>query len=240
MMKPCNFQMGGPRPETPEQSAAKLNRRRFLKRVAGQTVALCAADFLLYFLDFGLPHDPRSFARAAAMSQEGSNPHFLIYWFLEGGWEGYDMFNPLMTDNNVIHRLPDISKERYRILKWGDKDHTIYNLGNIQYGYLASPGKSLIPEMAVVSSMHTGEGHSGERLRVHMGHYDFNPADDRQDDERSVMQAFAEVYGRPYVLPNVSWHYWLSDGELNELQYTGRKGYYADLGPPYAHTIYGG
>ncbi|HET6382270.1 MAG TPA: hypothetical protein VFJ58_02675, partial [Armatimonadota bacterium] len=52
--------------------------------------------------------------------------------------------------------------------------------------------------------------------------------------------AFAEVYGRPYVLPNLAWQYWLSDGELNELQYTGRKGFYTDLGPPYAHTIYAG
>ena len=31
----------------------------------------------------------------------------------------------------------------------------------------------------------------------------------------SVTQAFAEVYGQPYVLPNLAWHWWLSDGELN-------------------------
>ncbi|MBV9849778.1 MAG: hypothetical protein JO250_08920, partial [Armatimonadetes bacterium] len=59
-------------------------------------------------------------------------------------------------------------------------------------------------------------------------------------DERSVMQAFCEVYGQPYVLPHVSWHYWLADGELNEADYTGRKGYYAGLGPPHANTVYGG
>ncbi|MBU6401114.1 MAG: DUF1501 domain-containing protein, partial [Verrucomicrobia bacterium] len=64
--------------------------------------------------------------------------------------------------------------------------------------------------------------------------------EDRQDDERSVMQAFAEVYGQPYVLPNLSWHWWLADGELNEVQYTGRKGYYHALGPVHAHTIYAG
>ncbi|MDP6506357.1 MAG: hypothetical protein QF886_22225, partial [Planctomycetota bacterium] len=61
-----------------------------------------------------------------------------------------------------------------------------------------------------------------------------------QEDERSVMQAFAEVYGQPYLLPNLSWHWWLSDGELNEVQYTGRRGYCHALGPRHAHTIYAG
>ena len=42
------------------------------------------------------------------------------------------------------------------------------------------------------------------------------------------------------MLPNLSWHWWLSDGELNEVQYTGRKGYYHALGPVHAHTIYAG
>ncbi|MBI3854121.1 MAG: DUF1501 domain-containing protein [Planctomycetes bacterium] len=55
-----------------------------------------------------------------------------------------------------------------------------------------------------------------------------------------MMQAFAQVYGQPYVLPSVSWHCWLSDGELNEVQFTGRKGYYHALGPVHAHTIYAG
>jgi hypothetical protein len=41
-------------------------------------------------------------------------------------------------------------------------------------------------------------------------------------------------------LPNISWHYWLADGELNEAQFTGRKGYYHALGPVWAHTIYAG
>src|SRR5207244_4830371 len=81
---------------------------------------------------------------------------------------------------------------------------------------------------------------SAERLHCHMGHYKFSQSADREDDERSVMQAFAEVYGQPYVLPNVTWHCWLSDGELNEVQYTGRKGYYHALGPVHAHTIYAG
>ena len=54
------------------------------------------------------------------------------------------------------------------------------------------------------------------------------------------MQAFAEEYGQAYALPNLSWHWWLSDGELNEVQYTGRRGYYHGLGPVHAHTIYAG
>jgi hypothetical protein len=217
-----------------------LDRRSFLKRVAGQTAALTAADFLTYFMNTGMPFTSRAVARAADQSREADDPHFLIYWFLEGGWESYDMFSPLMTDNNVIHRLPDISTERYRILEWNDKDHSIYQNSGITYGYLARPGQSLFPDMAVVSSMHTGEFHSGDRLRAHMGHYDFAIDAEREPDERSVMQAFAEVYGHPYVLPNLSWHYWLADGELNELQFTGRKGYCAELGPPQAHTIYAG
>jgi hypothetical protein len=73
-----------------------------------------------------------------------------------------------------------------------------------------------------------------------MGEYNLKLQEDRQPDERSVTQAFAEVYGQPYVLPNLSWHWWLSDGELNEVQYTGRKGYYHALGPIHAHTIYAG
>ena len=63
---------------------------------------------------------------------------------------------------------------------------------------------------------------------------------EREDDERSVMQAFAEAAGQAFLLPNLSWHWWLSDGELNEVQYTGRRGYYHALGPAHAHTIYAG
>ena len=74
--------------------------------------------------------------------------------------------------------------------------------------------------------MHTqGTGHSSERLRAHMGTYKFSQRSDRADDERSVTQAFSEVYGQPYALPNLSWHWWLSDGEVNVAQYTGRKGF---------------
>ncbi len=228
-------------PEVQEQ-LDKLNRRGFLKRAGLTTAALTCADFFGFFACFGLPNTPRAFAEASRDLTERSEPRFLIYWFLEGGWEGYDMFNPVVTPNNIFphNRLPNISQERYRVLHFGEPGYGIYKHGNIRYGYLAEMGKSLFADMAVLSSMHTGEFHSGERLKAHMGDYNLSISADREDDERSVMQAFAEVYGQPYILPNLSWHYWLADGELNEVQFTGRKGYYANLGPVHAHTLYAG
>jgi hypothetical protein len=229
--------------DLPRINPHALSRRTFLKRTADTAVALGAADFLGYLLRHGDPNQGQALAASLqAKSREGTDPHYLIYWFVEGGWESYDMFSPVDTPNHVITRLPEdqMSKERYRVLKWGQPDYHIQQHGNIRYGYLAEAGKSLLPEMAVLSSMHTGSFHSGERLGAHMGSYDLRLQADREADERSVMQAFAEVYGQPYVLPNVSWHWWLSDGELNEVQYTGRKGYYHALGPAHAHTIYAG
>lgn len=223
-----------------------VSRRTFLRRTAQTGLALGAADFLSYFNRFGGdPNHGVAWAKSLdAASKQATNPHYLIVWFVEGGWESYDMFSPVDTANNILpgKRLPQeqMSKERYRVLKWGQPGHDIQKHGNIKYGYLAEKGKSLFPEMAVLSSMHTGSFHSGERLKAHMGSYDLRLQADREPDERSVTQAFAEVYGQPYVLPNLAWHWWLSDGELNEVQYTGRKGYYHALGPAHAHTIYAG
>jgi hypothetical protein len=217
-----------------------MKRRSFLQKSVATTAALTCADFLRYFLNWGIPPDSRAFAMAADRAREGPEPSFLVYWFLEGGWMGYDMFNPVETPNNVIARLPDISEERYRVLKWGQDGYNIKRHGNIRYGYLAEPAKNLFPHMAVVSSMHTGSFHSGDRLKAHMGSYNLRLQADREEDERSVMQAFAEARGQSYLLPNLSWHWWLSDGELNEVQYTGRKGYYHALGPVHAHTVYAG
>jgi hypothetical protein len=53
------------------------------------------------------------------------------------------------------------------------------------------------------------------------------------------MQAFAEAYGANYLMPHVSWHRWLADGELSESNYPVGTGYFEQLGPAYAHTIYG-
>ncbi len=219
---------------------ATLPRRSFLWQTGLSFGALTCADFLRYFAAYGTPHDERADRLAASAVQANDHPRFLTYWYLEGGWCGYDMFNPVMTANNVHERLERISDERYRVLHWGNADYTIYQHGNIRYGYLASAGKELLGDMAVLSSMHTGSGHSRDRLKIHMGHYNLRQSDEREEDERSVMQAFAEVYGQQFALPNLSWHWWLSDGELNEVQYRGRRGYYHGLGPVHAHTIYAG
>lgn len=243
MSRPCQID---PRIHTESAVASSLQppralgRRRFLRGLTGGAAALTCADFLTYFQAYGMPNEGKAEGIANDAVKANANPHFLVYWYLEGGWCGYDMFNPLMTPNHVVERLEDISAERYRVLKWGEEGYGIYQKGNIRYGYLAEPGKDLMPDMAVVSSMHTGSGHSRDRLKVHMGTYGFRQTDERQPDERSVMQAFAEEYGQSYALPHLSWHWWLSDGELNEVQYTGRRGYYHALGPIHAHTIYGG
>ena len=244
MTKPCQID---PHIEThgnalssrlvPTQS---LGRRRFLKGLAGGAAGLTCADFLGHFAAYGLPTEGKAERLAAQAVKANADPKFLVYWYLEGGWCGYDMFNPVMTPNHVVERLEDISSERYRVLKWGEEGYGIYQKGNIRYGYLAEPGKELLKDMAVISSMHTGSGHSRDRLKVHMGTYNLKPSEERQEDERSVMQAFAEAHGQSYALPNLSWHWWLSDGELNEVQYTGRRGYYHALGPVHAHTIYAG
>ena len=240
MRKPCRVdeQISG----LPDQLATPPwpSRRGFLQRSIGSIAGLTCADFLSYFCAYGMPDEGKTTRMASDATRASENPRFLVYWYLEGGWCGYDMFNPVNTENNVFKRLESVSDERYRVLDWGKDDHTIKTQGNIRYGYLAEPGKDLFPDMAILSSMHTGSGHSRDRLKVHMGDYAFKQSEEREEDERSVMQAFSEVYGQPYVLPNLSWHWWLSDGELNEVQYTGKRGYYHALGPVQAHTIYAG
>jgi hypothetical protein len=230
--------------EKPLIDPRALTRRRFLKRTADTALALGAADFLNYFLvNGGDPNQGTAWARSVeSASKQATEPNFLIYWYMEGGWESYDMFSPVVTENHVHKRLPfeQTSKERYRIAKFGQPGFEIQQRGKMNVGYLAYPGETLFPEMSILSSMHTGSFHSGDRLKTHMGSYDLRLQGDREPDERSVMQAFAEVHGQSYVLPHLSWHWWLSDGELNEVQYTGRKGYYAGLGPSHAHTIYAG
>ena len=217
-----------------------LPRRSFLRNIGVTAAALTGVDFLSYFAAYGAPKDSKTNKLAGDAAKANENPHFLIYWYLEGGWLGYDMFNPVVTPNNVVNRLRNITNERYRVLNFGKPGYGIYQHGNIRYGYLAEPGKDLFKDMTVLSSMHTGAFHSGDRLKCHMGDYNLKLSDERQDDERSVMQAFAEVYGQSYVPPSLSWHWWLSDGELNEVQYTGRRGYYHAIGPVNAHTIYAG
>ncbi|MEO8425862.1 MAG: DUF1501 domain-containing protein [Verrucomicrobiota bacterium] len=241
-MKPCDVapEVQFVAPDHTESQYQRLDRRRFLRKIGVTAASLTCVDFLGYFSAYGLPREDKANRLAAQAARSNDNPHFLVYWYLEGGWMGYDMFNPVTTPNNLAERLQNISEERYRVLKFGEPGYGIYRHGNIRYGYLAEPGKDLFQDMAVLSSMHTGSFHSGDRLKVHMGDYNLKLQEDRLEDERSVTQAFAEVYGQPYVLPNLAWHWWLSDGELNEVQYTGRKGYYHALGPVHAHAIYAG
>src|SRR5438552_51499 len=139
-----------------------MSRRSFLRKTAASTASIAGIDFLSYFLTYGKPYGPRANAMLADRAREAPDPHFLVVWFLEGGWESYDMFSPVMTPNNVIHRLPpeQISQERYRVLHFGEPGWGIYKEGNIRYGYLAEGGKSLFKDMAVLRSMETGEFHS--------------------------------------------------------------------------------
>jgi len=98
---------------------------------------------------------------------------------------------------------------------------------------------SLANDLAVVSSHHGNEFHSGGRWDYHYGKYNHSLSAKRGDDERTVMQAFCEAYGASTLLPHISWHRWLSDGELSLANYPEGTGYYEKLGPPFAHTIYG-
>ena len=95
--------------------------------------------------------------------------------------------------------------------------------------------------MAVVSSHQGNTFHSGGRWDYQYGKYPSYAAltAQRGPTERSLLQAFAEVYGANYPMANVSWHRWLSDGELEEANYPEGTGFYEKLGPAYAHTVYG-
>ena len=149
--EPCDIDhesvhLGAPPPEP--QNPAAISRRKFLGRSARNVVgALTCADFLSYFLSHGLPaYGSSETGRIRDKIAEADKPHYLIYWFMEGGWESYDMFSPVETPNNVINRLDDPSKERYRVLHWGEPGYQIQTQGNIRYGYLGREGQGFIPE----------------------------------------------------------------------------------------------
>ena len=129
------------RPPMPE-------RRRFLKRSLASVAGLTCTDFLSHFAAYGMPGERRYDELAAEAVAANENPHFLVYWYLEGGWCGYDMFNPVNTENNVLKRLANVSDERYRVLDWGQDDYTIKTEGNVRYGYLAENGKDLFQDLA--------------------------------------------------------------------------------------------
>ncbi|GEN06815.1 Protein of unknown function [Myxococcus fulvus] len=224
-----------------------MNRRRFLAGAAAGA-AISTLDWLRFFRAFGVPGTKKELGFAEAAAAEADNPRFLIYWFQEGGWDGYSMFNPVHTPNDSIRVIPagelrptpSWTNHRYRPKGYGasplDPPRT---QGNIQYGYLAQDGLDLFPDLAVVSSHNGNTFHSGGRWEYHYGKYSASLSGKRNADERTVMQAFCEAYGTGFLLPHVSWHRWLSDGELSIPSYPEGTGYYEKLGPVHAHTLYG-
>lgn len=227
-----------------------MNRRTLLSGLAaaGAAGAITTADWLRWFRSNGVPGTKKELGIAEAVADEGPDPNFLIYWFQEGGWDGYSMFNPIDTSNDAtmtipageLHPNPSWSNQRYRTPNYGTAPvNPAATKGNITYGYLAQEGLDLFPDLAVVSSHHGNPFHSGGRWDYHYGSYNHDMAKARAADERTVLQAFTEAYGASYLLPHIAWHRWLSDGELSVSGYPEGTGYYEKLGPPYAHTIYG-
>lgn len=226
-----------------------MKRRQFLQGAAAGG-AISMLDWLGFFRRFGVPGTAKTLGIAEAVAAV-TEPRFLIYWFQEGGWDSYSMFSPLDTPNHAtltipagtLNPNPAWSNQYYRPKGFGlDASHALQQTrGNVAYGYLAADAGSLLDDMNVISS-HTGSTfHSGGRWDYHYGNYaNYAPLTaQRGPNERTVTQAFCETYGANYPLANVSWHRWLSDGELDESNYPEGTGYYEKLGPAYAHTTYG-
>ena len=223
-----------------------MNRRKFLKKSGQLGAGLAATDFFSYCLSGG--HSSLSPALTGAVkdhAKEAAEPRFLIYWFIEGAWMSYDMFGPVVPVRNdskfgdlprdpndwgviseQVYRTKDLSPEQFR------------RHGEIFHGPLAEDGKELFGEMSILSSALTGSGHTRDRFKAHYGVYKADMKARREPDERTVLQAFCEQTGRPYLLPNLNWHRWLSDGELDIAAYPEGTGIYHALGPSWAHMIY--
>lgn len=223
------------------------SRRRFLAG-AGGLGAISVGEWLGFFRRHGVPGTAKDWGMASARAQETEEDRFLVYWFLEGGWDSYSMLSPVHTPNhsginvaeNELNPTPPWSSQVYRVAGYGSGPYGPPSAASgIEHGYLAVDGRALFPDMAVVSSVRGNLFHSGGRWDLHYGQYDHSLQDFRGDDERTVMQAFAEAKGASFLLPHVSWHRWLSDGELDPGQYPEGTGYYEKLGPAYAHTVYG-
>lgn len=224
-----------------------MKRRQFLGGMLAGS-ALSVVDWLGWFRRFGVPGTQKSLDIADAAAQAQGEPRFLIYWFQEGGWDGYSMFNPVDSRNDATLVIPAgtltpnpaWSDQLYRPVAYGTAPNDPPTTrGNITYGFLAAPGLPLFDDLAVVASHYGNAFHSGGRWEYHYGKYRYSLSGRRQPDERTVLQAFCEAYGSGYMMPHVSWHRWLSDGELAEANYPEGTGYSERLGPAYAHTIYG-
>ena len=157
----------------------------------------------------------------------------------------YDMFGPVVPRRNDssfgdLTRDPDdwgtVSEHVYRTKDLSPSEFRQH--GEIFHGPLAEDGKELFGEMAILSSALTGSGHTRDRFKAHYGHYKVDMKSPREPDERTVLQAFCEKAGREFLLPNLNWHRWLSDGELDIAAYPEGTGIYHALGPSWAHIIY--
>ncbi len=226
-----------------------MKRRSVLSGMAAGA-AISTLDWLRFFRSAGIPGGQLDLGIAKAHAQVADDPAFLIYWNQEGGWDGYSMFNAVDTANDAtrvipagtLRPTPGWTAHRYRPKNYGatgvlrPSQH-----GNITYGHLAAEASTngLLDELAVVSSHYGSTFHSGGRWDYHYGRYSHNLGGTRAADERSVLQAFCEQKGASFLLPHISWHRWLSDGELSPPNYPEGTGYYERLGPSYAHTIYG-
>jgi len=223
-----------------------MKRRRFLSSGARAAGALAATDFFSYWLSGGLGSlSPKLAGAVKDHAKETSQPRFLVYWFMEGAWMSYDMFGPVVPTRNDANfsdlpRDPDdwgvISEHIYRTKDLSPEDFRRH--GEIFHGPLAEDGRDLFGEMSILSSALTGAGHTRDRFKAHYGQYTVDMKARREPDERTVLQAFCEEAGRPYLLPNLNWHRWLSDGELDIAAYPEGTGIYHALGPPWAHIIY--
>jgi hypothetical protein len=216
---------------------------------AGALGAISTMEWLGFFRDNGVPGSPKDWGIAKARAQSGGDgdARFLVYWHIEGGWMSYSMFSPVDTPKHsnlvipagTLNPTPPWSDQYYRVTAHEDSGAFTQTTNGIRHGYLATPGADMFGDMAVVSSHHGTTFHSGSRFDYHYGKYNRSMTAQRGDDERTVLQAFAEAKGGGFLLPHISWHRWLSDGELDVAQYPEGTGYYEKLGPPQAHTIYG-
>ena len=83
-----------------------MNRRQFLAGAMAGT-AISTLDWLRFFRSFGVPGTKKELGIAEAAAAElAAEPRFLIYWFQEGGWDGYAMFNPVHTPNDATRSIP--------------------------------------------------------------------------------------------------------------------------------------
>jgi hypothetical protein len=224
------------------------NRRSFLKSMLTMG-SISVMEWLGLFRIAGVPGTPKDWGIAKASASEITDDRFLIYWFAEGGWDSFSMFSPIHTPNHSALQIPVNTLDP--VVPWSSQFYRAKNYGidpnipipsvfqNIEHGYLAAPGRALFSDMCVVSSHLGNLFHSGGRWDYHYGSYNRSLNAYRLPTERTILQAFCEEKGSSFLLPHISWHRWLADGELDLGQYPEGTGYYEKLGPAYAHTIYG-